>query len=171
MPTIPSRPMMPTSTVRVIVRGVDHGDHGFFGKVDRVDFLIRPINDLAAFQFYVLELGQKALVFGGEEGGEDAVYDRNVGGRRSSLSAGRRMRHSHWLGLPLSSFEVGLLAVMEYHSRGSQGPQGKGDERTIRSCRGAGFNAVTKPRLERYSRPISTRTMRMINNTPKKPLG
>ena len=54
-------------------RGVDHGDHRFFGKVHRIDSLVRPINDLAALQGHVLEPGRKAPVLGREERGEDAV--------------------------------------------------------------------------------------------------
>ena len=64
-----------------IVHGVDHGNYSFFGEVHVLDFLIRPINDLIAFQYHVLELRQKALVFRGEEGCKDAVPDGNVGGR------------------------------------------------------------------------------------------
>jgi hypothetical protein len=59
-----------------IVHDVDHGDHGFFGKIHFLDVLIRPINDLTPRQCHVFELGQKAFVFCGEEGGENAVPDR-----------------------------------------------------------------------------------------------
>jgi hypothetical protein len=63
-----------------IVCGIDHRDHGFFGKVYVLDFLIRPVNDLTGFQLHVLKLGQKVLVLCGKQGGEDTVSDRNMGG-------------------------------------------------------------------------------------------
>jgi hypothetical protein len=71
------------------LRGVDHRHHGLFRKVHRLDFLIRAINDLAAPQRHVLELGQEALVFGGEERREDACSSPK---RRVALLTARPSR-------------------------------------------------------------------------------
>ncbi len=59
-----------------IIHAVDHRNHSFFGEVHVLDLLIRPINDLTAFRYHVLELREKALVLRalrrGEKGCKDA---------------------------------------------------------------------------------------------------
>jgi hypothetical protein len=54
---------------------VYHGHYGCFRKINVLDALICLINDLAAFEVYLLEFATNVLVFRVEERMKDVVLD------------------------------------------------------------------------------------------------